>query len=367
MHVLAYDPFVDLSFAHQQGVEIVSFTGLLDRAEIISLHTRLAESTRGMLDREAFARLRPSAYLVNATDAALVDEDALLEALDRGLLAGAALDTFSQEPPPPDHPLLRHPKVLSTPHLSQNTEESQSTAARRAVADVLDALRGVDYRNVVNLPFTPEQPYAAVRPYIELASRLGKLQGQLAEGWITRVEVECLGEELENLIRPVATMLLSGMLLPVDGRPVNWVSAPPLAYEQGIVTAQELDLVGLEDYPNLIACRIHWEGGGSRTVAGVLFGNGEARLVYYEGFHVDAYPQGYVLVLENVDRPGVIGMVGTRLGQAGINIAQWRYGREGRGGRAVSFINLDSRAPKELLAALEREPVISRARLVKLS
>jgi D-3-phosphoglycerate dehydrogenase len=179
------------------------------------------------------------------------------------------------------------------------------------------------------------------------------------------VEVELLGEGLQDYIRPIAAILLSGMIRSRNGSVVNWVSAPVIAHEQGIEMAQAKNLVSLADYPNLIACRIYWEG-GQRTVAGVLFGNGEARLVQYEDFEVDAYPEDYVLILENDDLPGVIGGVGTRLGQEGINIAQWRYGREAPGGRAVSFINLDARIPDHILADLARNPVIKRARQVKL-
>jgi D-3-phosphoglycerate dehydrogenase len=317
------------------------------------------------MNAQAFARTKPGAYFINCTHAGLVDEIALLHALDSGQIAGAAIDTFAQEPPPPDHPLVHHPKVVVAPHLNQNTVESQTATSTQVVADVLAALRGEDYRHVVNLPFSDAVPYRAVKPYIHLASKLGKLQGQLAEGWITRVEVEVLGEGLGDLVRPVAAALLSGMLLPVGGRPANWVSAPVLAYEQGIQMAQAKGLVPLADYPNLIACRIFWEG-GQRTVVGVLFGNGEARLVQYDHYEVDAYPEGYVLVLENEDVPGVIGNVGTLMGRAGINIAQWRYGREKHGGKAVSFINLDSKIPKSLLVELEKVPQIHRARLVRL-
>jgi D-3-phosphoglycerate dehydrogenase len=306
---------------------------------------------------------------VNCAHAGLVDEEALVQALANGHLGGAAIDTFTEEPPPPGHPLLRLPNVVVAPHLNQNTEESQSATSQQVVEDVQAALRGEDYRHVVNLPFHEGSPerrpisYRAVKPYIQLAVKLGKLQGQLAEGWITRVEVEILGEGVRDLVRPVAAVLLTGMLRPVGGRAVNWVSAPVLAYEQEIVTAQAKELVRLADYPNLIACRIYWKG-GHRTVAGVLFGNGEARLVQYDHYPVDAIPEGYVLVLENEDVPGVIGKIGTRLGQAGINIAQWRYGREARGGKAVSFINLDARVPKELLAEIKREPEIHRAKVV---
>ena len=166
-------------------------------------------------------------------------------------------------------------------------------------------------------------------------------------------------------MRPVAAVLLSGMIRPMDARPINWVSAPVMAFEQGIATAQVKELVLRGDHPALIACRITWEG-GSRTVAGALFGDGEVRLVQYNDFEVDAYPDGYVLILENDDIPGVIGKIGTRLGREGINIAQWRYGRDAPGGRAVSFINLDQYVPPALLAGLEQESEIQRARLVKL-
>jgi D-3-phosphoglycerate dehydrogenase len=365
MHALAYDPYIDLSFARERGVEIVDFPELLSRADIITLHTAYTQQTHAIINTEALTQIKPGAYLINCIHPGLVDEAALLEALESGRLAGAALDIWETEATSNQGALGNHPRVLVTPQLSQYAAEAQSDTSTSVVRDLLAALRGEDFRNVVNLPFTEQASYQAVKPYIELAVKLGKLQGQLAEGWIQRVEVELLGEGLRELVRPVAAVLLSGMIRPVDARPVNWVSAPLMAYEQGIATAQAKELVQRTDHPALIACRVSWEG-GARTVAGALFGNGEARLVQYDDFEVDAYPNGYVLILENDDVPGVIGKVGTRLGQAGINIAQWRYGRDAPGGRAVSFINLDQRVPPELLAGLEQEAVIQRARLVRL-
>ncbi|MBT3389034.1 MAG: phosphoglycerate dehydrogenase [Chloroflexi bacterium] len=365
INVLVYDPYIDLSFARQQGVEIVNFPELLARADILSLHTAYSAQTHAIMDADAFTQMKSGSYLINCTHPGLIDETALVQTLENGTLAGAALDQFSVEPPPPDAPLRLHPKVLVTPHLGENTVESQRQTSVQIAEDTLAALRGEDYRNVVNLPFTPETPYHAVRPYIHLASKLGKLQGQLADGWITRIEVELLGEGLDGLIRPVAAVLLKGLLRPVDCCTVNWVSAPMLAHEQGITTAQVKGLVDQADYPNLIACKIYWEG-GERIVAGVLFGNGEARLVQYDQFEVDAYPEGYVLILENDDIPGVIGKVGDRLGRGKINVAQWRYGRERPGGQAVSFINIDDPVPATLRAEFESEPEIRRARLVHL-
>ncbi|NUM48477.1 MAG: phosphoglycerate dehydrogenase [Anaerolineales bacterium] len=368
MTVLAYDPYADLSFARERDVEITGFSELLARADILVLATA-PTSTRfdptpadPLLSADAFQQVKPGAILINAAHAGLVDETALLAALDAGTLAGAALDVFDTEPPTGRLPA--HPRVLVTPHLNQNTVESQTTTSLQIVRDTLAALRGHDYRNVVNLPFDDRIPYTTAKPYLHLATRLGKLLGQTADGWITRMEVELLGDA-RDLVRPVAATLLAGMIRPANGSPVNWVNAPVLAHEQGLITAQAKHLLDLPDYPNALICRVAW-GSEARTVAGVLFANGEARLVHYDGFSIDAPPEGFVLILENDDVPGVIGKVGTRLGRAGINIANWRYGRETRGGRALSFISLDARAPKELLRELENEPEIRRARLVQL-
>jgi len=365
MHVLAYDPYIDLSFARERGVEIIDLPELLSRADIITLHTAYTPLTHHLLNKSAFDQMKPGSYLVNCVHSELVDKGQLLDALKSGQLAGVAFDTIDEGDCTDFHHLLDHYNILITCSRGQTTVEAQATTAEDVVRDLLGVLRGENYRHVVNLPFTKEAPYHLVRPYMDLAVKLGKLQGQLAEGWITRVEVELLGDDLGKLVRPVAAVLLSGMVRPVDERPVNWVSAPVLADEQGIITAQTKGLAQQDDYPALLACRVFWEG-GQRTVSGALFGNGEVRLVGYDDFKVDAFPSGYVLVLENEDRPGVIGKVGTRLSQENISIAQWRYGREYIGGKGISFINLDHHVPQAILEELETEPEIKRARLVRL-
>ncbi|HLF26090.1 MAG TPA: phosphoglycerate dehydrogenase [Anaerolineae bacterium] len=366
LRVLAYDPYIDESFAREHGVGIVPLPELLARADIISLHAAVTPETAHILNADAFALMREGVRIVNCTHAGLIDEAALLDALQSGKVAGAALDTLAQEPPPADHPLIHHPNVIAVPHLNQNTIESQRSTSRRAAEQVLDALRGDDYRNVVNLPFGPGAEYRVYRPYLKLAEKLGKLQGQLAEGRIDQVEIEVQGDGLQALVRPIAVGLLSGMLkpYPAGARAVNYVSAPVIAHEQGIQMRQ---VVGLElvDYPNLILCRVHWPG-GSQTVAGVLFAGGEARLVQFGDIRVDAKPEGYLLFLENHDVPGVIGRVGTLLGAHGVNIGEWRLGRDRPGGRAVSFINLDSACPRDVLDKLRQLPDVQVAKLVKL-
>jgi D-3-phosphoglycerate dehydrogenase len=365
MHVLAYDPYVDLSFAREQRVEIVGLSELLARGDIISLHTDYTPQTHHIIDADAFSKMKPGVYLINSLHADLVDRVALMAALENGALGGVALDRWETGALEDESPFTNQTKVLILDNQGQATLEAQSNTAKAVVSDMLAALRREDYRNVVNLPFTQAHSYQAVKPYMDLAVKLGKLQGQLADGWITRVEVELLGEGLQDLVRPVAAILLSGMIRRVDERPVNWISAPVLAYEQGIATSQAKELVLQGVYPAMIACRVSWEE-GQRTVAGALFGTGEVRLVSYDDFAVDAHPDGYVLILENDDVPGVIGKVGTRLSQEKINIAQWRYGRDFIGGRGVSFINLDNRVPDAILEELEREVEIHHAQLVRL-
>jgi D-3-phosphoglycerate dehydrogenase len=364
LNVLAYDPYIDHGYARARHVSIVGLDELLARADLISLHAAITPETVNLLDADAFGQMKPGVCLVNCTHPRLLDEAALLAALDSGKVAGAALDVVLEEPPRPGHPLISHPRVIATPHLNQNTRESQTETSRQAAADVLAALRDEDYNHVVNLPFRPGADYRTARPYLRLADKLGKAQGQLADGFIRQVEVELLGDGLQAYVRPVAAALLTGLLRPVDERPVNLVSAPVIAHEQGIRMRQTRGLE-LVDYPNLVSCRVHWDG-GARTMAGVVFAGGEPRLVQYGDFRIDALPEGHVLVLENVDRPGVIGRVGALLGEHAVNIGEWRYGRDRPGGRGVSFINLDSPAPPQALAALRQAEDIVDARIVRL-
>ncbi|MGD8454892.1 MAG: NAD(P)-dependent oxidoreductase [Anaerolineales bacterium] len=365
MKTIAYDPFVDLSLAREQRVDILEFEDVLGMADVLTLQIGLNSQTRHIMNADTFSLMKPGAYLINCLHAGLVDGIALIDALDNGLIAGAAMDTFIEEPVSPHNPLIEHEKVITTPHLHRNTIESQNAIGLDVVADVLDILRGEDYRNVLNLPFTKNVSYRDTRRHILLGTKLGMLQGQLAEGEIIRVEVELIGDGAEDYIHAATMGLLEGVHNAVGKQDINWVNAPVYTHEIGIQTAQVKNLLDLPDYPSLMACRVEWQGGGSRLIAGALHAGGEARIIYYDGFTVDAIPEGYVLILENKDVPGVIGMVGTSLGKADINIGNWRYGREVIGGRAMSFISLDSPPTQELLNDLESQPVILHARLVR--
>ncbi len=362
MAVLAYDPYTtDEAAVRRLGVTLATLDEVLAQADFVSLHAELTPETTHLIGRAELAQMKPGARLINCARGALVDEAALAEALRTGRLAGAALDVFTQEPPADDG-LSTLPNVVLTPHIGASTTETQREASAQIARQVLGALRGTDYTNVVNLPFAVNADFTRARPYLELAERIGALQSQMAEGLVQQVEVEVKGAEMNGLVKAVAVALLKGLLSHRLPGTVNYVNAPVLAGQHGVTIAQAR---GLEtaDYANLISCRVRWPG-GQRTIAGTLFGGAESRIVQLDQFRMDARPQGQVLIMHSRDVPGVIGIVGTLLYHYGVNIAEWRLGRDTPGGTALSFINLDSVVPPESLVALRALPQVVDVRTV---
>ena len=375
MTVLACDPYVEEAVARQADVTLVTLTELLARSDVVSVHTTGDGAPRPLLGADELRQMKPGARLVNTARGDLVDEAALIAALEAGQLAGAALDVFAAEPPARSR-LWELSNVVLTPHLGASTVEAQRAIAEQLAAQVLDALRGHNYHNVVNLPFLAGPDFRLARPYLELAEKLGALQAQLAGGPLTRLEVEVKGEGLAGLIKPIAVALVTGLLRPALGEAVNYVNAPALAAERGLMITQARSLPAA-DYPNLISCRVTWAGGphaaggppaagGQRLVAGTLFGGQDSRLVQVDGFRMDARPAGPVLLMASRDVPGVIGLVGTRLAEYHVNIAEWRLGRDTPGGTALSVINLDEAPPAAALDAIRALPQIISVWLVHL-
>ncbi|MDX1662176.1 MAG: phosphoglycerate dehydrogenase [Candidatus Promineifilaceae bacterium] len=363
MEVVAYDPFVSEEVGRELGVLLVDLDDLLAQSDYISLHTASTPETEKMINAKTIAQMKEGVRLINAARGKLIDENALAAALDSGKIAAAALDVYSVEPPL-DNPLLGRPNVLHTPHLGASTREAQRDVATQIVDQVLDALRGRDFRNAINMPFPAGPDFAAGRPYMQLAEKMGALQSVLAPAPIRRVEVEARGDAVSELVRPVAAALLKGLLESSLSDPVNYINAPVLAEEHGINIAQTTG-VSVADYPNLISCRVHWDG-GARTLSGVLFGGGEPRIVQVDNYQLDVSPEGIILVMQNRDVPGVIGQVGTILAAYEVNIGEWRMGREAPGSEALSFINLDNKPPEPVLQALRKIPAVTNLQLVTL-
>lgn len=370
MRVIAFDPYVPAEKADHLRVELVEeLDELLARADFVSLHTQLTDETRNLMGAAQLAKMKPGARLINAARGGLIDEAALLKALDTGQLAGAALDVFAHEPPP--HALMAQliarPNVVATPHLGASTVEAQAEVSVEIAKQVLDALRGVGYRNVVNLPFAEGVDYRAIAPFMTLAEKIGSLHMQLLRGhWPisagVQVQVDYHGEGMKENVKPLTVALLKGLLTPILGDAVNYVNAPRLAQDRGMVV-NRASFPAAEDYTNALVCRVSWAQ-EKRTIVGTLLARTQPRIVRMDDFSMDALPFGYALLMTSRDVPGVIGQVATRLGAGGVNIAEYRLGRDQPGGTALSFVNLDSPATDALLAELRALPPMIEVRQV---
>ncbi len=364
MSVKAYDPFVSERVARESRVELVELEELLAASDYISLHTSLSEQTRHLINADSIALMKPSAILINAARGGLVDAGAVASALDEGRLRGVAVDVFETEPPGLDNPLIGHVGVTHTPHLGASTAEAQRSVAIDVAQQVIDALRGTRITNSVNLALPSNLDYARVNRFIDLAAKVGRLQNAMADAPIEHIELELYADDAEDLMRPVAAGILKGVLESALPDSVNYVNAPLLAQDRGLKIARSVGL-GKADYRNQIICRANW-GDGLRTVSGVVFGDEQARIVQISDYRLEADPQGTVLLMLNDDVPGVIGAVGGVLGDHGINIGEWRLGRNVERTEALSFINLDTDPEGELVDSLRALAPVRKAVVLKL-
>jgi D-3-phosphoglycerate dehydrogenase / 2-oxoglutarate reductase len=364
MEVIAFDPYVSEEIADALRVELVEgLAEIFPRADFITLHTQLTDETRNLLGAEEFACMKKGVRIINTARGGLIDETVLLEALKSGQVAGAGLDVFQAEPVSGvSEALVQLPNVVATPHLGASTLEAQDDVSIRIAQQVLDALQGVGYRNVVNLPFDSDGDYRAIAPFMVLAERIGSLQMQLLRGKVfslseLQAQVTYHGPDVQNHAKSLTVALLKGLLTPILGDSVNYVNAPQFAHDRGLTISQAM-LPGVEDYANVIACRVT-VGDEKHLIVGTLLTHSTLRIVCMDDMPMDALPSGFVLVIKSRDVPGVIGQVATLLGRAKLNIAEYRLGRDEPGGTALSFINLDSEAPETVLAELRSlEPII---------
>jgi D-3-phosphoglycerate dehydrogenase len=357
MEVIAFDPYVSEEAARVNKVILVELDDLLAKSDFITLHSSLNTSSRRLLDEAAIEKMKPGAHIVNVARGALVDADALYRALVDKKLAGAALDVFEEEPPPADHPLFKLPNVVITPHLGASTAEAQRDVSIQIAEQVLDALHEREVRNAVNFPPIDPSALPVIRPYLVLAERLGALQANLTEGRLARVEVEYRGSDVAPHVKPLTVALLRGLLAPTLGNErVNYVNAPVIANERGILVTQALN-ISSSDYTNVVSCRVS-TGDETHTIAGLLFNGVQPRIVQIDGFVIDAVPEGLMLVVSSRDVPGVIGHIGSLLGAHHVNIAEYRLGRTSPGDRALSVVNLDSPVPEDAMKALRDLPEV---------
>jgi len=337
MEIIAYDPYISKAHAREISVKLVSFPELIKQADYITIHAPLTSETKHIVNRETINQMKGGVKIINCARGGIIDEAALAEGVKSGKVGGAALDVFENEPPF-DSPILGLENIIVTPHLGASTEEAQINVARDIALQVLDFLKKGIVRNAVNMPELDPEKMKTLGPYIDLCEKLGRLQAQIGEGGFTQIVVQYSGEILRHEIKPLTIALLKGLLEPILEREVNFVNAPLIVQERGIKVI-ESKVSKVEDFANLIVVQAMTEK-GENMVAGTLLGKKEPRLVRIGEFDLDVIPEGYMLLCSNLDKPGVIGKIGTILGNRKINIAGMQVGRKTVGGKALTIINV---------------------------
>ena len=349
--LVAFDPYISEDRAAQLGAELVDdLDVLLDRADFVTIHTPLTAETENMIGEAELAQLE-GGYVINCARGGIVDEAALAEAVEDGVLKGAAVDVFAQEPVSPDNPLLDVGDVIVTPHLGASTEAAQENVATSTASQVLAAFEGEPVVNALNAPSVDESAFPRIRPYIELADTAGKIAVQLFDDRVETVEIEFAGDIAEEDVDLVTASALKGVFQPLEWQ-VNAVNAPQIAEDRGI-DVRELKTHQSEDFQSLVTVTVSNDD-QEVSVCGTQFAGDDPRIVRIDDYRVEAIPHGHMLVARNRDEPGVIGFIGTVLGENDVNIAGMFNARETIGGEALTVYNLDSAVPdgvvEELLA-----------------
>jgi D-3-phosphoglycerate dehydrogenase len=361
MKVIAYDPFLSPERALDLGVEKVEFDDLLKRADLISFHTPLTEKTRNILDASAINKTRKGVRIINCARGGLVDEAALRAALDSGHVAGAAFDVFSTEPAS-ENPLFGHPNVVCTPHLGAATSEAQENVALQVAEQMSDYLLRGAISNAVNFPSITAEEAPKLKPFIELAEKLGSFAGQLTESGIKTVRITYEGAVSQMKTKALTSAAVAGLLRPML-RDVNVVSAPLVAKERGIII-EEVTREAAGDYESLITVSVVTDN-QERWVSGTVFADGRPRIVNIKGIRMDAEFGPSMVYVTNYDKPGFIGKFSSTLGNAGINIATFHVGREAPGGNAIALIEVDGDVPASVLAEVQALPQVQQAKPLK--
>lgn len=365
MNIVAHDPFIAADQNQDAEIEIVALDDVLARADFLTIHTPLTNETRGLINPDAFAKMKTGARVINCARGGLIDERGLYDAITSGQIAGAALDVFEQEPPPSDHPLLSLEQVIVTPHLGASTAEAQQAVAVTVAEQMRDYLLTGALRGAVNMPAFGARELALLQPYLSLAESLGRFQAQLLDGSVRELRLEFAGELVEVDAAPVTRAFLAGLLRDISAR-VNVVNAFVIAEERGIgVTTSYVR------GSNASAIRTSvTSANGEQTASGSVFttaeGYRQGRITRIDGFRIEAIPRGHMIVMHNRDVPGVIGKVGSILGDAEINISAFHLGRRERGGEALAIIEVDAPLDKTAVGRLQELDSVTKLRQIEL-
>ena len=349
MQVVVYDQYVTPERIEKAGFESVSLDQLYRLSDYITVHIPKLNNTVGFVNQEAFQLMKDGVMIINCARGGIVDEEALLGAIQSGKVAGAALDVFDNEPPG-DSPLLKLDQIICTPHIGASTEEAQANVAIAVANQIIDYLKTGTVVNAVNVPSVTGEILKRLGPFLSLADQMGCLQAQLIKGPIKEVIIEYRGDFLGLDLSAVTTSVLKGLLDSIAKDDINFVNAPMIAKEMGI-TVTEKEIPDAQEYLNLITVEIATTQMTS-TVSGTIFGKNQARVVRINSFRLEMIPKGHLALIHNVDVPGSIGEIGTMLGNYSINIGRMQVGQEEEGDRNIIFLATDTPIPKSVVEEL---------------
>lgn len=362
MNILAYDPFINEERAKDLDLELADLDTIFAKADFITLHMPLTPQTKHLINKEALAKMKKGVRIVNCARGGIIEEAALAEAINEGIVAGAGIDVFEKEPVGPDNPLLALPNVIYTPHLGASTKEAQIGVAVDVAEGILVALRDEPVMTAVNMAPVSRQVMKVVKPYLNLAEKMGTLAAHLAEGRINTLEVQYNGEisEVDTKMLTIATV--KGMLNPILQEAINYVNAQGVAKSRGI-KVREVKSKETENFANSLTIRIITDK-GEQFITGTLFGRQEARIVMVNGYRVDVDPQGWLLIAPHTDHPGMVGKVGSILGENEINITSMQVGRTEQAGTNIMAVGVQSEIPNTVLLKITAVEGIQGAKLV---
>lgn len=352
MKVLAFDPYVTPERANELGVELGTLDELLARSDFITLHVPLLEATKNIINKAAIEKMKKGAFLINAARGGLVDEAAAAEALKAGKLGGAAFDVFVEEPPPASNPLLQLENVILTPHLGASTDEAQVNVSIAVAEQIVDYLLNGVVKNAVNAPNVAKEHVESIGPYVRLGKKMGAFAGQLHSGNVRSVRLIYAGATADLPPKPISVSMLTGLLRTQVGDAVNEVSAPAMAKERGIEVVEEKSATP-RDFAGTVTIKVI--GSSSETeIVGTLFGAGEPRIVGVNGVRLEIVPEGHLLMTKHHDRPGIVGRIGTAIGQQSINISRMVLGLAKGPGLAQAVLSVDAPVSQQVLEQIEK-------------
>lgn len=355
MKVYAYDPFLSAEKAEELGVKLVELDDLLKKSDYITVHVPITDETKHMIDREELRKMKKNVRIINCARGGIINEEALEGAIKEDRVGGVALDVYETRPQKGNR-LLRYDNVIGTPHLGASTEEAQKNVAIDISQQIVDALREKSLRNTVNVPSLDPETYKIMEPYIDLGEKIGLFQGQLLHGRFNKVVIKYSGDAANKNTAVMTIAVMKGLLTPVVGAEnVNYVNASMIAQRRGIKVI-ETKTAQMEDYTNLITVQVSADN-KEGTIMGTLFTRNAPRIVKIDKYKIESIPEGYLIYTSYKDVPGVLGRIGTILGENDINIAAMTCGRDRPRGKAVSILNVDSEVPKEVLSELKSENI----------